>query len=82
MRFLPAHFSTLLRSLWMAAQPAGASVTLASFESSAHFLRVYSAPSSRPLTKLLSSIGASTSLWVKTLMTGLQLLFTLLITTF
>ena len=31
MRFLPAHFSSLPRSLWMAAQPSGVSATPSSF---------------------------------------------------
>lgn len=57
MKFLPVHFSSLLKSLWMAAHPSCASKTPPSFASSANLLRAYSALSSTSLMKLLSSIG-------------------------
>ena len=47
MRFLSANFSSLQRSLWMAAWPSGTSATPLSLVSSADLPRVHSAPSSR-----------------------------------
>lgn len=41
--FLPAHFSSLLRSPWTAAQPSGISATPPWSVSSANFLKVHSA---------------------------------------
>ncbi|KAK4830496.1 hypothetical protein QYF61_011409 [Mycteria americana] len=58
-RFLSAHFSSLLRSLWTLAQSFGVSATRPSFATSANLLRVNSAPSSRPLMKMLNSAGPS-----------------------
>ncbi|KAK4810721.1 hypothetical protein QYF61_007695 [Mycteria americana] len=40
MRFLSAHFSSLSRSLWMAAQPSGISATPPSFVASANLLKL------------------------------------------
>ena len=60
---LPACFSSLSRSLWMAAQAPGVSA--------ANLLRVPSAPSSSSLIKTLSSTGPCG----KPLVTGLQLVF-------
>lgn len=48
MSFLPAHFSNLSRSLWMATKPSGVSATPPSFVS---FAKPYSAPSSQSLMK-------------------------------
>lgn len=42
--FLSAYFFSLSRSLWMAPQPSGMSVTPPSLMSPANFLRVHSAP--------------------------------------
>ena len=55
-----AHFSSLLRPLWVPAQPFGVSVAPLSFVSSANLLRVHSAPS---LVKVLNSIGSSIDAW-------------------
>ena len=46
-RFLSAQLSSLSRSVWMAAQPAGVSTTPPSFVSSANLLRVHSNSSSK-----------------------------------
>jgi len=58
-RFLSAHFSSLLWSLWMAAQPCGISAALPSFVSLAHLQRVHSALSSRSFIKVLNRTGRS-----------------------
>lgn len=47
MRFLPAHFSSLSRSLWMTAQTSGETDSPPSFVSSANLLRVHSVPPCR-----------------------------------
>lgn len=52
-RFLPAHLSSLSRSLCMAAWPSGTSTIPPSFLSSADLLQVCSSPSSRSLSKKL-----------------------------
>lgn len=54
MKLLIAHFSSLTRSLWIAAQPSGASATLPSFVSFVNSLRLCSAPSSSSLMKMLN----------------------------
>lgn len=46
MKFLLAHFSSLLRSLWMAAQPPGVLLTSSSILFSENLLRAQSVPSS------------------------------------
>jgi len=64
-RFLSAQFSSLSRSRWMAAQPAGVSTTPPSLVSSANWLRVHSNSSSRSLMKKLNKTGPSTGAsWV------------------
>jgi len=59
-RFLSAQLSSLPRSRWMAAQPAGVSTTPPSFVSPANLLRVHSNSSSRSLMKKLNKTGLST----------------------
>ncbi|KAK4826847.1 hypothetical protein QYF61_011715 [Mycteria americana] len=81
MRFLSAHFSSLSRSLWMAARPSDVSATPPSFVSSRNLPRVCSAPSSRSLMKVLNNIGSSIDSYSTPLVTGLHLDFELLITT-
>lgn len=79
MKFLLDHFSILLRFLWMAAWPLQLildcldgrmmlETTFPHFILPANLLRVCSAPSSRPLMKMLNSVGHSidcvdTPLW-------------------
>ncbi|KAF1498675.1 hypothetical protein FQV18_0005633, partial [Eudyptula minor novaehollandiae] len=76
MRFLSDHSLSLPRSLWIAAQPAGVSdISPPSFVSSANLLSTHSAPSSRPLMKMLNRTGASIEPWAMQLVTGLQLDF-------
>ena len=72
-RFFPIQLSSLYRSYWIAAQPAGMSATPPSIVSWANFLRVDSIPSSRSLTRMLNMIGPSYHLWTTLLVTGLQL---------
>ena len=74
MRFPSAHFSSLLRSLWMEAQPSGVSATPPSFVLSADFPRVLSASGSSSLTKIHGT-GPSIDIWGTPLMPGLQLDF-------
>jgi len=62
-RFLSAQLSSLSRSRWMAAQPAGVSTTPPSLVSSANWLRVTSNSSSRSLMKKLNQTGPSTDPW-------------------
>ena len=81
MKFLSAHFSSLSRSLWMAAQLCGVLVTCPSFVSSANLVRLHSVPSSRSLMKVLNRTGPSIYSWGPLLVTGLQLDFVPLITT-
>ncbi|KAK4830007.1 hypothetical protein QYF61_008177 [Mycteria americana] len=52
MRFTPAHFSSLSRTLWVASHPSGISTTRPSFVSSASLLRVHVVPSSKLLMKM------------------------------
>jgi len=80
MRFLWAHLFSLLRSLWMAAGPSGASATPLSFVLSTDLLRVHSAPSSRSLMKMLTRSGPAVDPWGTQLVTGLQLDFVWLVT--
>lgn len=54
MRFPSGHFSSLLRSHWMAAQCSGVSASPPSFVSSRDLLGVHSAPSSRSSVKILT----------------------------
>ena len=54
---LSAQLSSLSRSRWMAAQPAGVSTTPPSLVSSANLLRVHSNSSSRSLMKKLNYCG-------------------------
>ena len=80
MRCLSAHFSSLLRSLWMVAQPCSVSATPSGHVSSANFLRVQSASSSKSLMKMFNGIGSSMGPW-RTLLFSRQLDFMPLITT-
>jgi len=64
MRFLSTHFSSLLRSFWMAAQPSSASVNPPSLVSSENLLRVHSTSSSRSLVKILNRTATSIDPWV------------------
>ena len=59
MRSLLAHFSRLLRSIWMGAQSSDLSTTSPSFVSSPNSLRVYSDLSSKSLMNILNSTGPS-----------------------
>jgi len=54
-RSLAAQFSSLSRSLWMAAHPPGVSATPLSFALSSNLLRVHSVPASRSFKKMLNS---------------------------
>ncbi|KAK4806792.1 hypothetical protein QYF61_005588 [Mycteria americana] len=81
MRFLSAHFSSLFRSLWMAARSSAISATPPTFVSPANLLRVHSAPSSRSLMKMLNRTGPSIDPWATPLVTGIQLDFVPLIAT-
>ena len=72
-RFLSAQLSSLSRSRWMAAQPAGVSTTPPSFVSSTNLLRVHSNSSSRSLMKKLNKTRLSTDPWGIPLVTSLQL---------
>lgn len=67
---------------WMAAKPSGVSTTPLNFVWSAALPMVHFVLSSRPLMKLLNSIGASTGHWGTPLGAGFQVDFMLLITTF
>lgn len=75
MRFLAAHFSVLLRSLWAAAPPSGMSATPLRSVRSAILLRVHSAPSPTSLMKVLNKSGHSGNPWPVPLITDLQLDF-------
>lgn len=75
-RFPVFHFSSLWRSLWIAAQPYCLSTIPPGFLPSADLLVVYLVPSSGSLTKMLNSIRTSIDLWDTMLVTGLQLDFT------
>ena len=66
MRFLLARFSSLWRSLHMAAHSSG-------LVSSANLQRIHSASSSRSLMKMLNGIGLGMDFWGTLLITGLQL---------
>jgi len=64
MSFFSGNFSSLSRTLWMAAQPCGVLFTPLWFASSWNLLRVQYAPSSKPLMKILNSSGPSIFLGV------------------
>lgn len=80
-RFLSAPFSSLSRFLWMAAQPSHISATPPSFLLSTDLLRIYSAPSSRCVMKMLNRTGTSLTPWGTLLVTDVQLVSIPLITT-
>lgn len=77
---LSVHFSRLLRSLQIAAQPSAVAATPPNFVLSANVLRRYSAPSFRSLMKMLN-LGLFKNLPGTSPVTGLQLGFVLLINT-
>lgn len=58
-RLLPAHFSSLLRCLWTAAQLSALSATLPSSGPPAKSLKVHSAPRPRSLKETLNRIRPS-----------------------
>ncbi|KAK4828690.1 LOW QUALITY PROTEIN: hypothetical protein QYF61_000528 [Mycteria americana] len=82
MRFVSAHFSSLLRSVSMAAQPSGVSANPPRFVSPENFLRSHAAPPPRSLMKMLNRTGPNIDPWGALLVNGLQLDFIPLITTF
>lgn len=65
----------------MTAQPSGVSGSPPRFVSSMNLLRVYTAPSSRSLLKMLSRVGSGIDPWGTPIFIGLQLGFVLLIPT-
>lgn len=73
MRFLPADFFSLSRSLWMIATPSSVSATTSSLTSPANLQRAHSAPSSRLLMKMLNRVLRSIDSWGAPLLGGLQL---------
>lgn len=63
MRCLSAHFSILLRTLWMAVWPSDQSDSPFRFVSWVNLSKVHSTPSSRSLLKMLSKARSSIDLW-------------------
>lgn len=63
MKFLSGHFSSLSRTLWMAASRSGVSAALSSFIPSANLLRLHAVPSSRLLMKMLNRTWPSIDPW-------------------
>lgn len=63
-RFLSAHFSSLTRTLWVAAWSSDVAATSPSFVSSANSLRVHSAQLYKSLIEMLNStLGYSAPYW-------------------
>lgn len=72
-RFLSDPFSSLLRCLWIAAQPSGWSVTPSNFVSSANLLRLLSDSSNKCLLKILNRSGSCIGPCCVPLVPGCQL---------
>lgn len=73
MRSLSDHFSSLLKSSWMAAWSSDVSAISYSFVSWGNLLRICSGPLSRWLMKMLNRIRPSTDHWSTPPVTGHQL---------